>query len=58
MKRCVVEWFHYECVGLKEEPASWLCPTCREESTASAAQVVPPLNNADAKIKSDPPEDA
>ena len=59
MKRCVVEWFHYECVGLKEEPASWLCPTCREESSASvAAPVAPPLDGTEANIKSDPLDDA
>lgn len=28
--KCKNEWFHYECVGLKEEPkGKWLCPDCR-----------------------------
>ena len=59
LKRCVVEWFHYECVGLKEEPASWLCPTCREESSASAAtQVAASLGSTEAKIKSDLSDDS
>jgi chromatin modification-related protein YNG2 len=26
---CQYEWFHYECVGLKEPPVGkWFCPTC------------------------------
>ena len=54
-----MEWFHYECVGLKEEPASWLCPTCREESSASAAtQVAASLGSTEAKIKSDLSDDS
>ena len=29
-KKCPVEWYHYGCVGLKEEPNHrWLCPTCK-----------------------------
>ena len=28
-ENCKIEWFHYDCVGLSEEPTStWLCPTC------------------------------
>lgn len=28
---CAVEWFHYSCVGLTEQPkGKWYCPTCRE----------------------------
>lgn len=32
---CKIEWFHYECVGLKPGNAPkgrWLCPTCQEEA--------------------------
>lgn len=33
MAGCEVEWFHFECVGLLEEPTgSWTCPACRGES--------------------------
>jgi hypothetical protein len=28
---CQIEWYHFECVGLKEEPVDpWFCPSCRE----------------------------
>ena len=28
---CIIEWFHYECVGLKEPPeGKWICPECKE----------------------------
>ena len=28
---CTVEWYHYECVGLKRAPrGNWCCPTCRK----------------------------
>lgn len=28
-KKCKIEWFHFECVGLKEAPkGTWYCPTC------------------------------
>ncbi|KAG2435843.1 hypothetical protein HXX76_007038 [Chlamydomonas incerta] len=27
---CTIEWFHFECVGLTEEPkGKWYCPVCR-----------------------------
>ena len=28
------EWFHYECVGIKEdeEPDSWICETCKNKN--------------------------
>jgi inhibitor of growth protein 3 len=27
---CEFQWFHYECVGIKQQPAGeWLCPSCR-----------------------------
>lgn len=29
---CQYEWFHYDCVGLKEPPkGTWYCPTCVKE---------------------------
>ena len=28
---CQFEWFHYECVGIREKPdGEWLCPDCRK----------------------------
>ena len=32
--QCPYEWFHFECVGLKEPPSKsvvWYCPECRTE---------------------------
>ncbi|KAF2273119.1 uncharacterized protein EI97DRAFT_461372 [Westerdykella ornata] len=29
---CQYQWFHWECVGIKEEPlGEWLCPDCRKQ---------------------------
>eukprot|EP00040_Diaphanoeca_grandis_P021664 m.115661 g.115661 ORF g.115661 m.115661 type:complete len:261 (-) comp28438_c1_seq1:341-1123(-) len=31
---CKLEWFHYPCVGLTEEPkGKWFCPDCRAQQT-------------------------
>ncbi|RKP25395.1 plan Homeodomain finger of tumor Supressor Ing4 [Syncephalis pseudoplumigaleata] len=28
---CDIEWFHFECVGLKQLPkGEWFCPNCRK----------------------------
>lgn len=28
---CEFQWFHYECVGITQQPSGeWLCPTCRK----------------------------
>ena len=28
---CLIEWFHYECVGLDEPPkGKWYCKDCEE----------------------------
>ncbi|KAF2196311.1 hypothetical protein GQ43DRAFT_476444 [Delitschia confertaspora ATCC 74209] len=30
-ENCQFQWFHWECVGIKEEPVGdWLCPDCRK----------------------------
>lgn len=30
---CKFEWFHYDCVGLKEPPSGvWYCPDCRKDA--------------------------
>lgn len=39
-KNCKIEWFHFECVGLKEEPkGEWFCDDClasvRRKSSSS-----------------------
>ena len=34
---CTIEWFHFGCVGLTEEPDVWYCPTCRERLKIDAA---------------------
>ncbi|KAI8466114.1 MAG: hypothetical protein J3K34DRAFT_434758 [Monoraphidium minutum] len=27
---CIVEWFHYDCVGISQQPkGKWYCPQCR-----------------------------
>jgi len=27
---CKIEWFHFECVGLTEQPkGQWFCPDCK-----------------------------
>jgi len=32
---CQYQWFHWECVGIKEEPlGDWLCPDCRKQPAA------------------------
>ena len=29
---CIVEWFHYECVGITQQPkGKWFCPQCRAQ---------------------------
>ena len=27
-EECLIEWFHFGCVGLTEEPSKWYCPDC------------------------------
>lgn len=37
-KDCPVEWFHYECVGLKSPPkGKWYCKGCQETMDAKTA---------------------
>jgi len=67
-KKCEIQWDAENEPATLDNKNIWLLMTkqkiqeyllekyCGEESTASAAQVVPPLNNADAKIKSDLPQ--
>lgn len=31
---CVIEWFHFNCVGLVNKPkGKWFCPNCRGENS-------------------------
>ncbi|XP_022181370.1 PHD finger protein ING1-like, partial [Myzus persicae] len=33
-KRCITEWFHSGCVGIKKPPrGKWYCPKCRNTVT-------------------------
>lgn len=34
---CVVEWFHFGCVGLTEAPEQWFCDDCAVKRTARGA---------------------
>ncbi|GAX74808.1 hypothetical protein CEUSTIGMA_g2255.t1 [Chlamydomonas eustigma] len=37
-EECALEWFHYECVGLKAAPVGeWLCPDCAKVANAISA---------------------
>ena len=32
LRKCLVEWFHFECVGLTASPkGKWLCPECTKQ---------------------------
>jgi hypothetical protein len=28
-EECSIEWFHFKCVGISEEPEVWYCETCK-----------------------------
>ncbi|KAL3076248.1 hypothetical protein niasHS_013519 [Heterodera schachtii] len=35
-KNCPFEWFHYECVGITQEPrGEWYCPTCKMQRSGA-----------------------
>lgn len=34
---CVIEWFHFGCVGLTEAPDQWFCPDCTAKRAAKRA---------------------
>lgn len=37
---CHFQWFHWECVNIKEEPVGdWLCPDCRKQPPAKIKRV-------------------
>lgn len=43
---CVIEWFHFECVGIMVPPkGSWYCPDCRKKLAAENEFMSPPLND-------------
>jgi inhibitor of growth protein 4 len=34
---CLIEWFHYQCVGLTEQPkGKWYCPACAAAKPSKA----------------------
>ncbi|EPR79600.1 PHD finger domain protein [Spraguea lophii 42_110] len=34
-EQCDVEWYHYKCIGLTEQPyGDWICNKCREEESS------------------------
>jgi hypothetical protein len=38
-ENCKIEWFHFECVGLKNEPTdTWYCPDCLTNQKELASQ--------------------
>ncbi len=51
---CAIEWFHYECVGLKCAPGDpWFCPACAESTISTVApdesgkvKIEPTANNS------------
>ncbi|XP_044734332.1 uncharacterized protein LOC123296755 [Chrysoperla carnea] len=37
-KKCAIEWFHFECVGIMVPPkGKWFCPDCRKQTTSSSS---------------------
>lgn len=37
---CQYQWFHWECVGIKEEPVGdWLCPECKKQPAQKIKRV-------------------
>lgn len=46
---CVIEWFHFECVGIMVPPkGSWFCPDCRKKLAAENEFLSPPLSEPNA----------
>lgn len=44
-KDCVIEWFHFECVGIMVPPqGSWYCPDCRKKLAAENEFMPPPIS--------------
>lgn len=42
---CVIEWFHFECVGIMVPPkGSWYCPDCRKKLAAENEFLSPSTN--------------
>uniref|UniRef100_A0A913HWR0 PHD-type domain-containing protein n=1 Tax=Strongyloides stercoralis TaxID=6248 RepID=A0A913HWR0_STRER len=39
-EKCTLEWFHFECVGLRSKPkGKWYCPLCRDDKPTSLKKV-------------------
>ena len=40
-KDCPIEWFHFDCIGIKNAPeGNWYCPECRPLVCARRKQSV------------------
>lgn len=41
---CVIEWFHFECVGIMDPPkGKWYCPDCKKKAAAESEMMSIPL---------------
>uniref|UniRef100_A0A0K0FFC0 PHD-type domain-containing protein n=1 Tax=Strongyloides venezuelensis TaxID=75913 RepID=A0A0K0FFC0_STRVS len=39
-EKCTLEWFHFECVGLRSKPkGKWYCPLCRDDKPTSLRKI-------------------
>ncbi|VDM28808.1 unnamed protein product [Toxocara canis] len=48
-EKCLVEWFHFECVQLKVKPkGKWYCPMCRGDRFNVLKVAVPFTDDASA----------
>merc|ERR1712228_782667 len=34
---CKIQWFHWKCVGVKQQRVEWYCPDCRRYSYATSS---------------------
>ena len=57
--KCVIEWFHFECVNLNSEPkGKWYCPTCLKNfsefqwNEPSSSPVQPQLQSSKTQLES------
>ena len=40
---CPIEWFHFSCVGITEEPETdeeWFCDQCKERLICTTIQII------------------
>lgn len=56
-ENCVIEWFHFECVGILTAPKGrWFCPECRAQYQSDVYQSnvasMPSINNPSSRVMS------